>query len=312
MNYRELQYARVADLMVNNADIFNGDTGYGMYFGKERPFILKNSCNNLYCEILEDSQDYFNENGIKWWGGRITNHTLSSQIACLNHLFLLKKDRQAILAIAQNIDSEIVDVLPIMTDTHPEYVQFEAVSDTDHLNEKCSTRGSNCTSVDVLIYGVRQDGLKVIFPIEWKYTEAYANDNKANGDKGKERKRRYTGLIDSSEQLCSTDTAVYYYEPFYQLMRQTLWAEQMIKNKDTERVKADDYIHVHVIPSDNYNLLKKNYLCSGKNMEDTWRTCIKDQSKYMIITPENLLKPIAGYARYSRLLEYLNIRYWKK
>lgn len=52
-------------------------------------------------------------------------------------------------------------------------------------------------------------------------------------------------------------------------MRQTLWAEQMIKNKATERIKADHYLHIHVIPNNNVDLLQKTYKFSNQNMEVT-------------------------------------------
>ena len=93
-------------------------------------------------------------------------------------------------------------------------------------------------------------------------------------------------------------------------MRQTLWAEQMILNKSEESLKADNFFHVHVIPSNNYSLLEKKYKCSGKNMEETWRSHLIDQSKYQKITPERLLSGIPE-SKYSELLGYLKERYWK-
>lgn len=223
---------------------------------------------------------------------------------------MIRNDKEAVLSIIKAMDPETVDLLPITTDKEPAYIQFEAVSAEDHLNEKCVTRGSNCTSVDALVYGVHGDGKKIIFPIEWKYTEAYGNDNMSEGSKGEERKRRYTELIQNSKQLCSKDYNVYYYEPFYQLMRQTLWAEQLIANKETERIKADDYVHIHVIPCENKDLLQKKYSCIGKGMEDTWRACIRNQDKYLIVAPDVLLKPIADSKQYEGLIEYLRNRYW--
>ena len=244
------------------------------------------------------------------WNGHLTNHTLSSQVACLNHLFPIRNDKSAALSILSNIDPDIINVLIIDSDRFsPTYIQFESVSDIDHLNIKASTRGSNCTSVYALMLGVHKDGRRILFPIEWKYVEAYGNENKAAGDPGKTRKSRYENLIDHSRQLQSTSHDIYYYEPFYQLMRQTLWAEQMISNKATETVKADDYIHIHVIPSENNELLKKVYPCSNNDMEVTWRSCLKDQSKYHIVSPRDLFSPISSN-QYHALTQYLEKRYW--
>ncbi len=228
----------------------------------------------------------------------------------MNHLFPIRKDNNAVLAIVKQFEPNLVKVLPITTDNYePAYIQFEAVSDKDYLNELSSTRGSNCTSVDALIYGLLNDGRKIIFPIEWKYVEAYYNDDKAAGDKGITRKNRYTELINNSAQLKSANHVIYYFEPFYQLMRQTLWAEQMAINNNSETISADNYLHIHVIPADNNELLTKSYKCSEKPMEDTWRSCINNQDKYLIVTPKKLLSKVQGN-EYTEFLEYLNKRYW--
>jgi hypothetical protein len=309
LSFKRKQYLHVESL-IKKSNVFFGDIGYGEFRGKQYPFILQDANSNLFIQSRDSIQNYFKENGIAWWNGKLTNHPLSSQIACLNHLFPIREDKNAVLAIIKKICPDIEDVLLISTDKHsPAYIQFEAVSDNDHLNEVYSTRGSNCTSVDALIYGTHKDGRKILFPIEWKYVEAYNNENKANGDKGTTRKLRYTDLINKSAQLRNNFHDVYYFEPFYQLMRQTLWAEQMIANNNIETIKADDFIHIHVIPGENSELLNKTYPCSGKGMEETWRSCIMDQSKYIVMPPKELLTPVDAH-KYSTLLEYLNNRYW--
>ena len=92
-------------------------------------------------------------------------------------------------------------------------------------------------------------------------------------------------------------------------MRQTLWVEQMINNKQRETLKATNFLHVHVIPSENSDLLEKKYKCSDKGMEVPWRNHLQDQSKYLIITPKKLMIGI-NKKTYRNLLEYLKIRYW--
>lgn len=306
MGFKESEYKRVEDL-IKNSNVFYGDKGNGIYRKKNYPFILENNLNNLYEPIRNDVLDYFKQNNIAWWGGKLTNHPLSSQVACLNHLFPIRNDKDAVLSIVKQVLPEIVDVLPITTDKHlPAYIQFESVSDVDHLNEENTTRGANCTSLDALILGKHKDGRNILFPIEWKYVEAYGNKDKGANDT---RRSRYDELINNSKQLIPTNNnKVYYYEPFYQLMRQTLWAEQMVLNKNEETIKADDYIHLHIIPKENKNLLNKKYDVSGKGMEDTWRDCIKDQSKYKIIEPKQLISKIDSI-KYKNLINYLHHRY---
>jgi hypothetical protein len=310
MSYKTEQYSR-AEAIVKARNIFGDDAGNGFFRGKNYPFVLQNGINNLYPTLRSEIIEYFMKNKIAWWGGfSPTNHTLSSQIACINHLFSIRCDKESVLKIVQRIVPDIADVLIIGTDKYkPEYIQFEAVSDTDRLNEQTSTRGSNCTSLDALIYAILNDGRKTLVPIEWKYVESYGNDDKAKGEKGATRKARYTDLINSSNQLVSNSHDVYYYEPFYQLMRQTLWAEQMVTYKDSETIQADDYIHLHIIPTENGELLRKPYPCSGKGLEETWRKCLKNQEKYRIVTPRDLLAPL-DRQKYKDLFNYLEIRYW--
>lgn len=309
MSFKERQYYR-AENLIKSSSVFNGDVGCGVFKKKSYPFVLQDSSNNLFMQSKNAIRDYFKDNGIVWWNGKLTNHTLSSQVACLNHLFPIREDKNAVLSLVKKICPDIADVLLLTTDKYVHaYIQFEAVSDVSRLNEIYSTRGCNCTSVDALIYGVHKDGRKILFPIEWKYVEAYGNENKAIGAKGTVREARYTDLINQSAQLNAGFKDVYYFEPFYQLMRQTLWAEQMIAHKNIETIKADDYIHIHVIPAENSELLNKKYPCSAKGMEETWRTCLKDQSKYVIIPPKDLLASVIG-GQYRALFEYLEKRYW--
>ena len=318
--YKKSQYIRQEDL-INNSDIFNGDKGNGYFMGKPRHFVLKDGMNNLYEPIRNNVLRYFKDNDISWWGGdKPSGHTLSSQIACLNHLFAIMGDKEAVLAMLNGVRDEFKEVLSVQCDAAPQYIGFEVVSEEDPLNEKTSTRGSNCTSVDAFIYAKHKDDSIWLIPIEWKYTEHYANLDKSNEDrqgeekgsngKGQERVRRYSALTDASLQLKSLDSyygSIYYQEPFYQLMRQTLWAENVVKLKE-EKLKADNYMHIHVIPSDNKDLLAKKYSVSGMGMEETWRSMLSEQSKYIIVDPQKLLEPIKD--KYPELASYLKKRYW--
>ena len=86
-SFKDLQYQR-QEKLIETSDIFNNDPAHGMYRGKERPFVLMDGMNNLYAPIRSEVVKYFRDNKISWWGGyRPTGHTLSSQVACLNHLF---------------------------------------------------------------------------------------------------------------------------------------------------------------------------------------------------------------------------------
>lgn len=315
------------------------ECGNGEFRGKPYPFVLRQrgSYTNLYEPIRVEALSYFRHNNIDWWAGSSpTGHLLSSQIACVNHLMPLRKDSKAVLALINGIRNQFKAVLPLPCDVDESYIAFEAVSKTDHLNEDGPTRGSNCTSVDALIYAVDNNDERWIIPIEWKYTESYDDCN--SGDKsnegitykieqnpdtkpkGKVRLDRYSDLIKNSTQLRSIPEfvhgttyplqgSIYFFEPFYQLMRQTLWAEQMLENSAAEDIKAEHYLHIHIIPTADSDLLDKKYRpAKGKNMEETWRACIVDQSKYIIVDPKDFMRPIKD--TYPELWNYLYKRYY--
>lgn len=322
---------------------FNNDIFNGIYRKKPREFVLSNWKNNLFREISQILLlSYFNDNKISWWGGKKpTGHILSSQIACLNYLFAIRTDRDAVLSIAQTICTEIVDVLEIGNDTDntKAFISFEVVSDKDYLNECVNgqnpTRGNNCTSIDAVIIAKHKNGNTILIPIEWKYTEYYGNTDKSREDgkgnengsqkSGKIRLERYSELITKSSQLKiklnDYKSSVYFFEPFYQLMRQKLWAEQMTdaKNRINESIQADAYIHVHIIPSENHDLLKddlktnrrrkaySNEMTKG-SMEEIWKSCLINPDKYKLKTPSSLLANI-DKNRYNNLIEYLTARY---
>lgn len=317
MNYKDKQYERQESL-IEQGVIFDRIKGGGRFIGKPRSFVLEEAEVNLYAPIRANVLKYFEENRIDWWrGNRPSGHTLSSQIACLNHLTPIMNKATAVLAIINGIRNEFTEVLPVNCDKNPAYIAFEVVSSKDYLNEKYSSRGSNCTSIDALIIAKHKSGKIYLIPIEWKYTESYPTfDKSIEGEmkvKGLERQRRYNQLIDDSTQLVRLENyegSIYYQEPFYQLMRQTLWAEQIIKHKTTECLQADNYWHIHVVPTANVTLLNRKYKVSGKGMEETWRSMLKDQSKYTIVDPSTLLAPLTLETDYYSLVEYLKARYW--
>lgn len=309
MSYRDIQLKRGEELIQQN--FFDDATGGCVYRDKPRPYVLQDGSHNLYPKNREDALTYFQQNNITWWSGKApTGHILSSQIACLNHLFTIKNDKYAVLNLLKTISDGFTDVLPI--DEHlGGYIQFEAVGgNVNLLNEGTNKRGSNCTSVDALICALHQDGRYYMIPIEWKYVESYGNEDKSEGDKGITRKSRYNDLIANSQYLINDNKlSCYWVEPFYQLMRQTLWVEQQLLNHRPEGFGLEDvdYIHVHVIPDGNKTLLKKKYPCSNKEMKETWKSCLTFPDKYVVISPQQFY---SKQPKDTELYRYLSTRYW--
>ncbi|WP_156145395.1 PGN_0703 family putative restriction endonuclease [Prevotella pectinovora] len=296
-------------------------------------------------DCIQRVKDYFEKNKIKWWtcyfdapegqkadGKHISCNLLSSQIACINHLFFIRNDKNAVLSIINGIKgmpAKFVDVLNIPCDKgENNYISFEVIASKDYLHEIYLKRGELCTSVDALVYAVDENGERWLIPIEWKYTETYEVEDKSiednpkkesgNEAKGKTRLSRYCNiegdnLIGNSKQLKSLPGykhSIYFQEPFYQLMRQTLWAECICNSKDEQVLPAERFIHIHVCPKANVELLNKHYatVTDKPTMEEAWREMLNDQSLYHLIDPCDLMKPISDI--YHELYSYLQKRYW--
>ena len=108
-NFKDKECERQTRL-ITEGDIFEGTAGGARFMGKERPFVLTEGKNNLYAPIGEYVISYFKDNRISWWRGRRpTGHILSSQMACLNHLFALRKNPDAVLAMLNGIRNEFTE-----------------------------------------------------------------------------------------------------------------------------------------------------------------------------------------------------------
>ena len=148
--YQETQRTKAISLIKAGNPVFYGSQAGKMFMGKSREFVLNENLKNIFAPIRKDVVEYFKENQISWWGGNNpTGHVLSSQIACLNHLYQIRNDKHAVLSILQNVSTDFNEVLPIVVDNFaPAFIQFESVSDKDYLNEGAPSRGKNCTSID--------------------------------------------------------------------------------------------------------------------------------------------------------------------
>jgi hypothetical protein len=301
MSYREDQRGKVVKL---RDDLFK-DPGDGLFFNKQRDFVLHDPALNLWAGIRDDALDYFKANQISWWMSNDqepTGHLLSSQVACINHLYYLRQRKDLATALLKNVDSRILSAECLDNG----FVEFEVIGKQNYLNEKSHTRGANSTSVDAMMVGKKSSGKDVLFLIEWKYTESYGSESKYIP----ERYNNYNPLLGEKDTPIKTaDYESLYYEPYYQLMRQTLLGWKMAQ---VDEYGCDEYIHVHIIPEKNLELRDKvtSPKLSGANMSDAWKTVLADPAKYKVISPEDLLKPLSKEPDSKSLLQYLKIRYW--
>lgn len=302
MSYRENERKKA----IRNRENLFRDPGDGIFYNKKREFVLRDASLNLWAGIRYDVIDYFERNKITWWMGekrnKPTGHLLSSQIACLNHLYCVRQRKDLASTILCKL-SEVIEEAVIVDDG---FVEFEVIGKTNYLNEKSHTRGVNSTSVDAVMVGKKNNGRNILIIIEWKYTETYREEPKYIP----ERYNVYNKLLEAHDcPIVAKNHESLYYEPFYQLMRQTLLGWKMVRNLE---YKCDDYLHVHVIPSQNVEL--RNKITSpglvGKNMSEAWMSVLKEKQKYLVITPEELVSPIIDRRDTKSILNYLRVRYW--
>lgn len=305
MSYADDEKEKAVD---RRTDLFC-DPGGGVFRKQERDFVLTDPTLNLWCGIRDDALNYFREHDITWWMGgtenQPTGHLLSSQIACLNHLYLLRQREDAATAVLQNLDPDIEEAQYL----EDGYVGFEVIGRENYLGERSHTRGANATSIDAVMVGRKPSGKNLLIAIEWKYTESYSEEDKYVP----ERARVYDGLLNEEDSPVSTaDVSALYYEPFYQLMRQTLLASKMVAAGEYD---CDDYLHVHVIPRGNSKLRETitspPLRTAGTNMSQAWKSALKEPSRYVVLTPQEFLQP-AGESNDTRsIMNYLSKRYWE-
>ncbi|TFG34801.1 hypothetical protein EU527_01745 [Candidatus Thorarchaeota archaeon] len=303
MSFREAERKRIVRI---RDDIFR-DPGGGRFIRREREFVLKNPRLNLWGGIREDALNYFERNQIIWWKGeenQSSGHLLSSQIACLNHLYFVRQRKDIATAILKNVQSDVQEAMVV----DDGFVEFEVIGKQNYLGEKSHTRGANATSIDAVMVGKKSDGKNILIMIEWKYTENYSSENKYIPA----RSEIYDSLLEGSD--CPIKVQKFeslYYEPYYQLMRQTLLGWKMIQNYE---YGCDEYVHLHVIPSDNKELLERvtSPGLKGETMSKAWQSVLHEPTRYQPVTPEQLLLPIKECKDTSSIFTYLNKRYWDR
>lgn len=279
---------------------------------------------NLFRGIRQSVLSYFEFNDIEWWKQSEehyfpTGHTLSSQIHCLNHLFAIRADQDAVLKVIQSILPEITEILPSPIDEQfcvmdkypyktPSYISFEfTCNNKEYLNERCNKRGANCTSVDAFVYAKDKEGKYVLIPIEWKYTEHYEKTKKYKADE-KTVETRYRHLAELPDSNLKGWEDAYNWNPAYELARQTLLMEQIKREQPfTEHRYEHKYEHILVCPNGNTEM---------RIDAEAFKESLKDKSKFHIIDPKDLLAPLVsledknGKIEYDDLLIYLSKRYW--
>lgn len=304
-----------------------GDPGQGLFFKIPREFVLMQPELNLMETNRYEAEKYFTNNHIPFWNtgekrpkgiNKPSGHMLSSQVACINHLFFFRQDQNIATAILKGIDENVKTALLLDNDkSDPGFVSLEVIGKENYLKEKSHTRGAHSTSVDAVMLAEMQDGTRKLFFIEWKYVEEYrGKQSKFVEEGGERRKATYLPLLQNEDcpikiaELNDRFIEGILYEPFYQLMRQTLLAHEMIKAKDFGAIA---YIHLHLIPSANKELKLENPsrgILQGATLQETWTNLLKSPNKYRAIDPKDFLEPAIQFAYATAAIKYLEQRYW--
>jgi hypothetical protein len=154
--------------------------------------------------------------------------------------------------------------------------------------------------------GRTKSGERRAFLVEWKYTEFYRTEDKYIP----ERAKVYDGLIAATDSpFKAMPPRDLYFEPFYQMMRQTLLGWLIATNKDHG---CSSYRNVHVVPKENMEFhggLTAPRL-QGANVAEAWRGVLRDPTLYIATTPADLIRPIEGLKDTKALTGYLKRRYW--
>lgn len=213
---------------------------------------------NIASQVRASAVQYFSDHRITWH--RHANHGLSSQICCLNFLLPLATQPEVLAkVIGAALSITPPKMLPIEPGPNgePWYVGFEWTGLDNYLSEwadgaKSATRGANATSADAVVR-FEANGVTETVLIEWKYTEKYGAPLDPKGNPT--RVARYADKAFAPEGPIRSDLGLsvedFFWEPFYQLMRQQILASRMqaARETDASRVRV-----LHISPSGNTSL----------------------------------------------------------
>jgi hypothetical protein len=156
----------------------------------------------------------------------------------------------------------------------------------------------------------QRDRTRVLIVIEWKYLESYGPESVSTSARGTDRVATYRPLLE--EASCPIKRGPHerlFFEPYYQLMRQTLLAWQMVEHGEHE---ASAWLHVHVVPELNVALRRGGRGAKdlrGETMAEKWRSALKQPERYLLLTPTELLAGVAEGGRWSAWRRWLRERY---
>ena len=329
--FRDQEKDKYSDPKFKKALFSQNAQAKGTYRGHEYDFCLTDdrSAENLHQSLRNEAIGYFSSRNIQWHDGKESqtlpsNHLCCSQSCCVNFLFPMQSNDKLLKHVFKGIYPELEAPLTMIEDgigakgTHP-YLSFEWIGLRDYLGETRRkpgrrTRGANYTSADFAFRFRRTDNRVQIVLGEWKYTEYYGRQDKG---KNKVRLDNYNEVFRRSYGVFVYKSPALYrslfFEPFYQLMRLQLLAQEMEANHE---MGADLVTVLHVHPIANKEFTKRvtsehlSVRYPGQDVMGIWKQLV-DQTRFATISVEHLLQLI-GKARSladPAWIDYLQRRY---
>ena len=269
----------------------------------------------LQADIRASALSYFERHGVKWWTSqwdkrtkdmerRPTGHLNSSQVACVNHLEPARVDT----AVAQQV---VANIGPAFTAVPVDdgYVDYEWIGRDSYLGEPGPRRrGAHITSLDALMCGERHRE-RTLLAFEWKYLESYSPKSVAKSPRGTDRVETYRALLEDRDcPIAVGDITWLFYEPYVQLMRQTLLAWKMVEHREFD---ANGWLHIHVVPELNVALRRSRAAPNlvGTTLEEKWRSVLKQPERYRMMTATELLAGVGEVGRWAPWRHWLRERY---
>lgn len=280
---------------------------------EDSPYRLHSKDLNLAPAIRDRGFEYFKDHSIVWH--RHANHGLSSQVCCLNFLMPLANQPDLLAAFVGHVlKINPPKMLPI-DEANGALVGFEWVGKSSFLNETRGTanptRGANATSADAILR-FEHEGRTEALLVEWKYTESYGAPLDPDGNET--RINRYRDIAFAPNGPIRDDLSLvvedFFWEPFYQLLRQQMLAFQMQKHRETgaERVRV-----LHIAPAANKALLKITAPKLRDPDVDTafaaFKKTLVDPSAFISVATEQAFTPLLADPRASEWAGYIRKRY---
>jgi hypothetical protein len=287
----------------------------GLYRNRMYPFCLplEHAMHNLYHDIRDDAIETFRKHEIIWHSSALpglpSNHLCSSQVFAVNMLFPFINKPEALAAALLPFFPDIEAMLPV---EDKRYIAFEWIGNTNYLSEdpkigSYRKRGAGKTSIDAMMMYETTEKKKVMLLVEVKYSEFYAVSYKRFRSDGTDRFENYEPLFydkDTPVNLTVTPHLQdFLYEPFYQLLRQTLMASQIMR---TGKPKVDRVQVVHLHVGRNKNLLtvtSPKFRELGQTSYEVWRKVLKEPELFTLI-------PVESFFTNPALGEFLELEGW--